>query len=155
MMEMPHVLDEHRRLKALAGNWAGEEKIHPSPWDPKGGSATSRFQARADLDGFFLIADYVEERDGRVAYRGHGVYGYDPQQKCYTMHWFDSMGSGTPEPARGQWEGNRLTFENQNPMGHSRRIYVFEEENRYRFTIENSQDGRKWATFMEGKFTRK
>jgi hypothetical protein len=155
MMEMPHVLDEHRRLKALAGNWAGEEKIHPSPWDPKGGAAASRFQARADLDGFFLIADYVEERDGRVAYRGHGVYGYDPQQKCYTMHWFDSMGSGTPEPARGQWEGNRLTFENQNPMGHSRYVYDFEGENRYRFTIENSQDGRKWATFMEGLFTRK
>jgi hypothetical protein len=155
MMEMPKLLDEHRRLKALAGNWAGEEKIYPSPWDPKGGTATSRFQARADLDGFFLIADYVQERGGQAGYRGHGVYGYDPQQKRYTMHWFDSMGSATTAPVLGTWEGSRLTFEGSHPMGHSRYIYVFEGENRYAFTIENSQDGRSWTTFIEGRFTRK
>ena len=40
-------------------------------------------------------------------------------------------------------------------MGHSRYVYDFEDENRYRFTIENSQDDSKWATFMEGKFTRR
>ena len=154
-MEMPKVLEEHKRLKALAGNWTGEEKLHPSPWDPKGGDATSRFQARFDLEDFFLIADYVEERGGQVAYRGHGVYGYDPQQKQYTLHWFDSMGSGTPQPARGKWEGNRLSFQNTNPMGHSRYSYVFEGENRYRFSIENSQDGKAWSTMMEGMFTRR
>lgn len=154
-MDMPKLLDEHRRLKALAGNWTGEERIHPSPWDPKGGDAAGRFQARVDMDGFFVVADYVEERGGQVAYRGHGVYGYDPRQKAYTMHWFDSMGSGTPEPARGRWEGNRLTFQNTNPMGQNRYSYVFEAENSFRFIIENSRDGKNWATFMEGKYTRK
>ena len=155
MMDMPKPSDEHRKLKAFAGTWSGEEKIFPSPWDAKGGSATSRFQARVDLDGFFVIADYVQERGGQASYRGHGVFGYDPQQKCYTMHWFDSMGSGTPEPARGRWEGSRLTFQNTNPMGQSRYSYVFEAENSFRFIIENSRDGKNWATFMEGKYTRK
>jgi len=54
------------------------------------------------------------------------------------MHWFDSMGSGTPAPVPGTREGSRLTFEGSHPMGHSRYIYVFEAENRYAFTIENS-----------------
>ena len=140
MMDMPKLLDEHRRLKALAGTWAGEETIHPSPWDPKGGPASSRFQARVDLDGFFVVADYVQERGGRAVYRGHGVFGYDPDQKCYTMHWFDSRGCGAPEPVRGTWKGNRLDFEHSHPRGHTRYTYVFEPENRYAFSIENSQE---------------
>ena len=155
MMEMPKLLDEHRKLKAFAGTWSGEEKIHPSPWDAKGGSATSRFQTRVDLDGFFVIADYVQERGGQPSYRGHGVFGYDPQKKCYTMHWFDSMGSGTPAPVAGKWEGSRLAFEGSHPMGHSRYIYQFEGENRIAFSIENSQDGRSWSPFLESQFTRK
>ena len=155
MMEMPKVLDEHKKLSAMAGNWAGEEKIHPSPWDPKGGGAAARFQTRLDLEGFFLIADYTQERGGQVSYRGHGVYGYDAQEKSYTMHWFDSMGGQTPAPAKGTWTGNRLVFEHVHPMGHSRYAYTFEGENRLGFTIENSQDGKTWAPFIEGKYTRK
>src|SRR5262245_18868371 len=117
IMEMPKPQDEHRRLKTLAGSWVGEETLYPSPWDPNGGPATSKFQAKTDMDGFFVVADYVEERGGQIAYRGHGVYGYDPQGTAFTMHWFDSMGSGTPAPARGQWDGNRLSFEATSPMG--------------------------------------
>jgi len=155
MMEMPKLLDEHRKLKTLAGNWVGEEKIHPSPWDPRGGHATSRFQARVDLDGFFVVADYVQERGGQAVYRGHGVFGYDQGQKSYTMHWFDSMGGGAPAPVLGKWEGNRLRFEGSHPMGHSRYTYVFEGGDLYGFTIEGSQDGATWAPFIEGKYTRK
>ncbi len=153
--EMPQVLDHHRKLQALAGNWTGDETIHPSPWDPKGGKATGSISSRIELDGFFLVSDYTEERGGQVSYRGHGIFGYDAQEKCYTMHWFDSMGSPCPTPARGRWEGNRLAFEQRNPMGHSRYTYTMEGEGRYRFLIENSQDGKAWKPFMEGTYTRK
>jgi uncharacterized protein DUF1579 len=155
MMEMPRPQEEHRRLRALAGNWIGEETIHPSAWDPKGGAATGRFEAKVDMDDFFVLADYIEERDGKVSYRGHGVFGYEPKEKIYTMHWFDSMGSGTPTPARGRWEGNRLSFEQKTPMGHSRYSYNFDGDKRFTFTIDSSQDGRSWATIMEGRYTRK
>ena len=87
-MTMPKVTEQHKKLAALAGKWEGEEKIYPSPWDPKGGSAVGRLEARMDLDGFFLITDYVEERGGQVHYRGHGVYGWDAGAGRYTMHWF-------------------------------------------------------------------
>lgn len=154
-MDMPRPSDAHRKLQALAGAWKAEEQIFPSPWDPKGGPALGKITARTDLDGFFLISDYVEERNGRISYRGHGVYGWDEKNQTYTMYWFDSMGGGGySEPTRGTWEGNTLTFQNQTPIGHTRYVYAFESEGRYTFRIENSGDGREWKTFMEGRFVR-
>jgi hypothetical protein len=154
-MDMPKPSDNHKKMQALAGTWRGEEQIHPSPWDPKGGSAVGKIVSRMDLDGFFLISDYLEERDGAVHYKGHGVYGWDPKESCFTMYWFDSMGGAAPAgPAKGTWEGNVLTFRMQNPMGHSKYVYTFDGDGRYRFGIEQSQDGKQWATFMEGRYTR-
>jgi len=155
MMGMPAPVEQHRKLEALTGNWVGEEKMHPSPWDAKGGTALAKIQSRMDLDGFFVIADYVQERGGQVSYRGHGVFGFDPADQGYTMHWFDSMGSPCPAPAKGKWEGNRLAFNQTSPMGHSRYTYTFEAPGRYRFLMEASQDGKTWAPFLEGTYSRK
>jgi len=154
-MHMPTVTDQHRKLSALAGTWTGQETLHPSPWDAKGGTATARITSRTDLDGFVVITDYVQERNGQVSYRGHGIFGWDPGEKCYTMHWFDSMGSPCNTPARGRWEGNKLSFDQRSPMGHSRYTYTFEKDGQYKFSIENSQDGKQWSTFMDGGYTRK
>ena len=30
---MPEPGEQHRALQALAGTWAGEETLYPSPWD--------------------------------------------------------------------------------------------------------------------------
>ena len=39
-MEMPKVGTEQKRLNELfSGTWRGEEKLYPSDWDPKGGTA--------------------------------------------------------------------------------------------------------------------
>ncbi len=154
-MEMPKVLEEHRKLKALAGAWTGKEKMHPSPWDPQGGPATGRIEGRMDLDGFFLITEYVQERNGQVSYRGHGVFGWDPYEKCYTMHWFDSIGTPVPSPARGTWKGDTLSFEQKSPMGLHRYTYELKGDGRYAFRIDHSQDGKQWVPFMEGTYTRR
>ena len=151
-MNMPRPNEHHERLATLAGNWIGEETMHASPWG-EAGSGDGRIAARIDLEGFFLVSDYVQERDGRVTYRGHGVYGWDEKQQCYTMHWFDSLGSPVGGPALGTWDGDRLVFSHQTPMGHSRYVYDFEEA-AYRFRIENSQDGQQWTVFMEARYSR-
>ena len=154
-MEMPKPQAQHEKLKELAGTWTSEETMFPSPWDPQGGKADGRIEARIELDGFFLVADYVQERGGCASYRGHGIYGWDPGQNCYTLHWFDSMGSPCSEPMKGTWEGDRLTFQARNPMGHSRLTYHFQGTGRYQFLMEGSQDGKQWAKLMEGTYTRK
>jgi hypothetical protein len=154
-MEMPQVGEPHRTLHKLAGHWTGEEKIHPSPWDPNGGPAVAKIDTRVECDGFFVVTDYVQERGGQVSYRGHGVHGWDAARKSWFMHWFDSMGGATADPSMGTMKGNALVFESSSPMGRSRYTYTLEAEGRYAFTIENSQDGKTWSPFMEGRYTRR
>jgi hypothetical protein len=154
MMQMPPPTAEHDRLKALAGSWTAEETLYPSPWDPKGGPATGKASTRMDLDGFWLLTDYTQTRGGQVSYRGHGVFGWDPQAKCYLMYWFDSMGSCQTTPAKGRLDGNRLVFAQEGPMGHSRYIYDLQADGRYHFAIEHSQDGKAWTKFMDGTYRR-
>ncbi|MBZ5500023.1 MAG: DUF1579 domain-containing protein [Acidobacteriia bacterium] len=153
-MEMPKIHPEHKKLEVLVGKWAGTETLSPSPWDPKGGTATARMDSHVDLDGFFLITDYVEERQGTVCYRGHGVFGWDAHTKHYTMHWFDTMGPASVTPATGQWEGPSLVFAQQTPMGHNRFSYIIEQPKHFTMRIEHSKDGKDWTVFMEGKYKR-
>jgi len=153
---LPKATEQHRKLQALAGEWSGEETIHPSPWDAKGRKATSKTRARMDLGGFFLIADYEQHGpDGTVCYAGHGVYGWDPKAEKYTMHWFDVWGMDPGAPMLGTWEGKTLRFDHKHERGYNRYIYVFEADGRYAFRIEMSQDGKNWAPFIDGTYQRK
>ncbi len=151
-MDMPKPTEDHRRLHVLAGEWIGDEKLSPSPWGP-GGAAIGRSNCRVDLDGFWVVQDYVEEKDGRTTYRGHGVFGFDVQTKEYCWYWIDSMGFVPAGPSRGKWEGDTLTLISQSPRGQGRYTYRFENERTYHFRIENSFDGGKtFQTFMEGTY---
>ncbi len=152
-MEMPKPSEAHHKLAQLAGEWIGEEILYPSPWSPQERRATGYSSNRMAVDGFFLINDYHEERDGQVVFRGHGVYGYDPKRARYTMHWFDSMGM-PPDETLGSWEGDTLTFENRSEMGHGRYIYRVAADS-YVFRIETSKDGQSWSPMMEGRFQRR
>jgi hypothetical protein len=82
-MDMPKVGPSHQKLYVLAGEWQGTETMMPSPMGP-GGTATGTMKARVDIDGFYVISDYAQQRDGAVTYRGHGVYGFDTTTNEYT-----------------------------------------------------------------------
>jgi hypothetical protein len=153
-METPRPTVDHARLAAFAGTWHAEERLFPSPFNPRGGTATGRLVARMALDGFFLVSDYVETRDGVETYRGHGVYGWDAARRAHTMHWFDSMCGQYAEPALGTWDGNVLTYRLETPRVRARYVYEVLAEDRYRFRIEHSPDGVAWAPFLEAVMTR-
>jgi hypothetical protein len=152
---MSKLAPEHARLHRFAGEWLGEGMVYPSSGDP-GGRASSHTIARVDLDGFFVVSDYVEEREGAVPYRGHGLYGWDEKGASYTMSWFDSMGSYPTLAARGQWNEatGELTFEQRTHQGYARYVYRFSGFDVYLFRIESSRDGREFRPFMEGKYKR-
>ena len=152
-MEMPKPGSPHQKLQRLSGKWIGEEKLHPSPWDPKGGMATARVHNRSSLDGFVVVQDYEQERGGQVNFRGHGVFSYDAVQQCYVMHWWDSMGM-PPNEFKGNFVGDVLTFTGQNPQGISRATFDLDQEGTYKFKMEASQDGKQWHTFMEGSYAK-
>ena len=75
-LDAPALLDEHRKLAAFAGEWRGEEVVYPSRWTA-GGPATSHVAARIDLNGFYLIQDARQMRDGKETFATHGVFAYE------------------------------------------------------------------------------
>ena len=103
---MPKPTQQHLKLKRFVGQWEGKEKLSPSPWGP-GGEATGRYTGRLDLEGFFVIQDHVEEKDGKIVFRGHGIFGWDSNDKKYTWYWVDSMGQVPAIPSRGESDSGR------------------------------------------------
>ena len=149
---MPQPTDEHKKLYILAGEWEGDENIAPSPWGP-GGPARGFSSIHVAVDGFFVVQDYVEVKDGRTVFRGHGIYGWDAAQQTYTWYWCDSMGQVPPQPSRGRWQGDTLVFQSSSPQAQGRYTYRFEGEAIYHFKLENSFDGGDtWLTFMDGTY---
>jgi len=153
MMEMPKPTEAHKKLTTMAGKWAGQERLHPSPWDAKGGMATSRVDNRVALDGFALLHDYEQERNGAVTFRGHGVLTFDAREQCYLMHWWDSMGFGA-NVYKGKFEGTTLSMARREAQGHSRVVWEFPDGGNYKFRMDFSPDGSQWHPFMEGAYAR-
>jgi hypothetical protein len=152
-MEMPRPTAEHRVLERLAGEWIGTETLHPSPFDPGGGTAVGRVVNRPSLDGFALVQDYEQERGGRVTFRGHGVFRYDVEAREYVLHWFDSTGM-RPDTFRGGFHEDTLTLTTQGPMGHIRASWNLRDADAIVYRMHVSGDGTSWEPFMEGTYTR-
>lgn len=152
-MEMPKPSPEHLRLKKLEGQWEGEETMYASQWDPKGGIAIGRTKGRLALNGFALISDYEQERDGVITFTGHGVWSVEPKTKVYTLHWFDGMGS-PPEVFTGSFDGERLTVAHGGPGMHARLTYDLTDPQRLLSSMEMSQDGVAWNTLFDGRYER-
>ena len=154
-MDMPRPGEQHKRLAILAGNWEGEETLHPSPWDPKGGVGIGVYVNKMDLEGFVLVCDYVQTQNGVASYRGHGVIGWDAGQAHYLMHWSDSMSGVGLQLATGEWRDNILRFQDQSEMGHTRYTYTVLSDDAFTFSLDHSRDGQEWACFMEGGYAKK
>jgi len=150
---MPAPTEEHKRLEKLLGRWAGPEQLSPSPWG-SGGPAHGESEMSVVCDGFFVVQDYTEKKEGRVTFRGHGVFGWDSNSKEYTWYWVDSIGAPAPAPARGTWNGDKLVLKSKSSHGFGRYTFHFENDDRYRFKIENCFDGQSWVPLMEGVYTR-
>jgi Protein of unknown function (DUF1579) len=150
-MNMPKPGDAHTRLHRLAGQWGGEETVHPAPHDP-GGSATAFLNNRIALDGFTVVQEYEQYRPGRPTYSGHGVFWYDPVASQYVMTWFDSM-MGAALEFRGHFDGEVLRLAHT-PIGGGflRATFDCGLPGEYVFVMEMSSDGNSWAPTMEGAY---
>lgn len=150
-MEMPKPSPGHERLRQLAGEWHGTETMYPSQWDPEGGEAVGRTSNRLALNGFALISDYEQERDGAVTFSGHGVYTFDPEAEVYTLHWFDCLGS-PPEVFTGRFAGDVLTLAHGGTGMHVRMTSDLGTPGVMIAKMEMSPDGTEWTTLFDGRY---
>ncbi|OGO48603.1 MAG: hypothetical protein A2Z30_08485 [Chloroflexi bacterium RBG_16_64_43] len=152
-MEMPVPSPAHRALEALEGSWIGQEKIHPSPFVPAGAVAIGRVVNRTALDGFAVVQDYEQETNGKVNFRGHGVFRYDLERATYVLHWFDSFGL-PPSEYKGTFDERMLRLTAITPQGHARATLDFSHKGHYHYTLEVSPDGEEWFASIEGQYNR-
>ena len=146
-------LPEHARLAAFAGEWDGEEVVFPSRWTA-GGLATSHVVARMDLNGFYLIQDSVQTRDGQPIFATHGLFTYDRDDRTYKLFWYDSLGYTPPSPASGGWVGKTLTLVRGSLRGNARHVYEIINEDSYSLKIQFSPDAEGWADVLTGVYRR-
>ncbi|MGY3472000.1 DUF1579 family protein [Bradyrhizobium ottawaense] len=144
---------EHARLAAFAGEWDGEEVVFPSRWTA-GGPATSHVVARMDLNGFYLIQDSVQKRDGQQIFATHGIFTYDRDDRTYKLFWYDSLGYTPPSPASGGWVGKTLTLVRGSLRGNARHVYEIINEDSYSLKIQFSPDAEGWADVLTGVYRR-
>jgi len=141
------------RLNAFIGKWRGECEVASTPFNSNGGISGSTILGRKALEDNFVFVDEVLEQNEEVTFRSHKVFGYDPRQQVYTLHFFDSDGANPQTRAEGSWEGNKLTLTQITPFGFVRYIYGFTgEEHSHRTEI--SEDGSKWSTVIQGNYRR-
>lgn len=152
-MDMPRPTADHDRLELLCGDWRGAETMHPSPWDPKGGTAEGHTHSRRALGGFAVLSDYEQLRGGTRTFEGHGVYTVDGATGEVVLHWFDAIGQGREE-FRGRWNGDRLTLTSQGPQGHMRLGYDFSRPGVLASVMATSPDGKVWSTLFDGSYRR-
>jgi hypothetical protein len=149
----PTPLEEHRKLAALAGEWNGEEMVQPSRWTT-GGPAISHVVARMDLNGFYLIQDTRQMREGKESFATHGVFTYDREDRHYKLFWHDSLGYYSPAPASGGWTGKTLTLVRGSLRGNARHVYEILDDNNYTMKIQFSPDAEGWADVLTGVYRR-
>ena len=146
-------LAEHARLAAFAGEWNGEEMVFPSRWT-EGGTATSHVVAHMDLNGFYLIQDSVQTRDGKQSFATHGIFTFDREDRTYKLFWYDSLGYTPPSPASGGWVGKTLTLVRGSLRGNARHVYDIIDDDSYSLKIQFSPDAEGWADVLTGVYRR-
>ena len=145
-------LEEHRKLAAFAGEWPAKR------WCiPRAGSRRARHlavKARIDLNGFYLIQDTVQMRDGKESFATHGVFTYDREDRLYKLFWHDSLGYYPPSPASGGWTGKTLILVRGSLRGNARHVYEVVDDNTYTMKIQFSPDAEGWADVLTGTYRR-
>ena len=149
----PSPLPEHQRLQVLAGEWNGEEMVYPSRWNA-GGPASAHVMARMDLNGFYLIQDTRQLRDGKEIFAAHGLFTYDHDDRTYKLFWYDSLGYTSPAPASGGWVGKVLTLVRGSLRGNARHVYEIIDDDSYSLKIQFSPDAEGWADVLTGVYHR-
>ena len=152
-LSAPKPLAEHKKLAVFAGEWTGEEVVFPSRWD-KGGPAIARVVARIDLNGFYLIQDTLQTRDGKESFATHGVFTYDREDRLYKLFWHDSLGYYPPSPASGSWIGKTLTLVRGSLRGNARHVYEVIDDDSYSMKIQYSPDAEGWSDVLTGVYRR-
>jgi Protein of unknown function (DUF1579) len=151
-MAAPKPGPEHKKLDYFTGNWTCDGDSKPGPMGP-GGKMTMTEDSKWMEGGYFVVMQSAfQSAMGNGS--GTSFLGYDADEKKYTYNEFNSMGEAVV--SEGTVDGDAWTWIGDMKQGGKGR---FSEKilspSSYTFKFELSTDGTNWATFMDGKCTKK
>ena len=88
------------------------------------------------FNGFYLIQDTRQMRDGKETFATHGVFTYDRDDRHYKLFWRDSLGYYSPAPASGGWTGKTLILVRGSLRGNARHVYEVVDDDNYTMKIQ-------------------
>lgn len=148
---MPKPGPELKKLDAFAGSWTLEGDMKASAMGPAGKMTESETCEWME-GGFFLVC----HTDFKSAVMGNGtglsIMGYSNDDKVYTYREFNSWGEF--DYSKGALDGDTWTWTSDEKFGKGRFTMKITSPTTYNFMFEMSQDGKTWATFMDGKATK-
>ncbi|HZQ22416.1 MAG TPA: DUF1579 family protein [Terriglobales bacterium] len=148
---MPSPAPELKSLDYFVGTWKMDADMKPGPYGP-GGKMTMT-EHNEWMPGNFFVVSHSEAKSSTFSGTGLAVMGYDPDEKVYTYHEFNSMGEATA--SKGTHNGNTWSWTSDQKMGDKviqTRFTIKElSPGAYNFKYEMSPDGSQWMTVMDGK----
>ena len=139
IMKKPGPGPERARLSFLVGNFTTETRILRSRMMKKEAVGTGTSVIGWDLDSMFLTVNEQSINPLLGDYKGHGMLGYDSQEKQYVLSMFNNFGD-RPE-YRGDFVGDTLLLTTKVPVpGRSfdQRLQWYKEGNTVRLRILNN-----------------
>lgn len=113
-MKRPGPGPERARLSILVGNFTTETRIPPSRMFKNGSTGTGTSIIGWGLDSMFLTVDEQSINPVLGNYKGHGILGYEPQEKQYILSMFNNFGDHPQY--RGSFIGDTLVLSAAIPM---------------------------------------
>ncbi|MFT3769524.1 MAG: DUF1579 domain-containing protein [Minicystis sp.] len=100
---VPRPGPEHEVFNKDVGTWDAEIEVrHGGTTQKNRGVAVNKLAC----NGMWLVTDFRTESGD---FEGHGVYGYDPQQKKYVGTWVDPMRTSLAK-MEGTWDAEKQTM---------------------------------------------
>lgn len=137
-MKRPAPGPERARLSFLVGKFVTETYIPPSPRMKEGAKGTGTSIIEWSLDSMFLSVDEHSANAILGKYQGHGMLGYDPQQKKYVLSMFNNFGDHPRY--EGNFVGDTLVLATRVPMpggAFDQQLQWFHDGNKVRLRILN------------------
>ena len=158
MPPMPKPSPEMQKLtKLFNGRWNVTGKIQDEMWAKGGDEGSGTELNRSGPGGFTYISDAKMKFKKIGPMIGHGVVWYDESKKAFQGLWCDNGGPTCMTSGDGKWDGDKLVFVGQMPMGPNtipmRQTYSNFTDNSFEWFMETGDAQGNWKPEMSLKYT--
>ena len=156
---MPKPSPEMQKLtKLFNGRWNVTGKIQDEMWVKGGDEGSGSEVTKSGPGGFTNISDARMRFKKFGPMIGHGVVWYDESKKAFQGIWCDNGGPTCMSPGNGKWDGDKLVFVGEMPMGPKtvplRQTYSNFTDNGFEWSMETGDGQGNWKPEMSLKYQR-